>query len=74
MLSLSTNPYVHSARTDGKINSTCARCCLTIGTSVWEAELESMEAAHICQASRTIGIGERKPVRRTTEPAIRKYD
>jgi hypothetical protein len=42
----------HRANRDGTIDSICPRCYATIGTSMWEAELERMEAAHVCDADR----------------------
>jgi hypothetical protein len=51
VLHLESNPYPHSASADGKISSICPRCDLIIGCSTWEAELERMEAAHVCQAA-----------------------
>jgi hypothetical protein len=48
---LESNPYPHSASADGRITSICTRCYLFIGCSTWEAELERMEAAHVCQAA-----------------------
>lgn len=52
VLHLKSNPYPHSASADGKISSICPRCDLIIGCSTWEAELERMEAAHICSSGR----------------------
>jgi hypothetical protein len=47
---LVSNPYPHSANADGKISSISPRCDLIIGCSTWEAELERMEAVHVCPA------------------------
>lgn len=52
-----TNPLVrfefpHRMNKDGTIDSTCPRCFSTVGCSIWEAELDRMEAAHICEPAR----------------------
>lgn len=41
--------YPHRLNRDGTIDSICPSCYLTIGRSMWEAELESLEAAHRCE-------------------------
>jgi hypothetical protein len=40
--------YLHWANWDGTTDSICPRCNITIGTSYWEADLDRMEAAHVC--------------------------
>ena len=40
--------FPHRCNKDGTIDSICPRCFATIGTSTWEADLEKMEAAHMC--------------------------
>ena len=49
---------------DGTIDSICPRCYATIGTSTWEADLERIEAGHVCDASRLSHFDDqrRKPV------------
>jgi hypothetical protein len=44
--------YPHRMNKNGTIDSICPRCYATIGTSMWESDLESMEAAHVCEPSR----------------------
>jgi hypothetical protein len=41
-------PYPHRQNRDGSIDAICPRCYVTIASSVCEAELERMEAAHVC--------------------------
>ena len=45
-------PFPHRINGDGTFDSICPRCFVTVGTSNNEAELEQMEAAHICESSR----------------------
>jgi hypothetical protein len=54
MLKIEMNPahYPHRTNPDGTIDAICPRCYVTIGTSIWESELEQMEAAHVCDAGR----------------------
>jgi hypothetical protein len=40
--------YGHRANADGTLESICPHCFVTIGKSVWEAELERMESLHSC--------------------------
>jgi hypothetical protein len=42
--------YPHRYNPDGTTDSICPRCFMTIGTSIWESELEEMEASHVCDA------------------------
>ena len=42
--------YPHRTNADGTIDSICVRCHITIGRSTWEAELERMEASHVCDS------------------------
>ena len=44
--------FPHRMNKDGTIDSVCPRCFATVGRSTWEAELDRMEAAHICDAAR----------------------
>jgi hypothetical protein len=44
--------YPHRMNTDGTIDSICPRCYVTIASSTWEAELEVMEADHVCEPGR----------------------
>jgi hypothetical protein len=37
---------------DGTIDSICPHCFVTIGCSTWEADLDRIEAAHICEPAR----------------------
>jgi hypothetical protein len=47
-----TRKTPHRTNRDGTIDAICPRCFATIGTSMWEAELERLEAAHVCDANR----------------------
>jgi hypothetical protein len=63
--------YPHRINGDGTIDSICARCFVTIGTSTWESELERMEAMHVCEAARLKYFGEeRRGVDRKEENSI----
>jgi hypothetical protein len=42
--------YPHRCNRDGTIDSICPHCFVTIGSSMWESELELMELAHVCDA------------------------
>jgi hypothetical protein len=54
MLKIELKPaqYPHRTNPDGTIDAICPRCYITIGTSIWESELEQMEAVHVCDAGR----------------------
>jgi hypothetical protein len=41
--------FPHRTNADGTIDSICPRCYVTIASSTWEAELEGMEAVHVCE-------------------------
>jgi hypothetical protein len=58
---------------NGTIDSICLGCYTTIATSTWEADLDRIEAAHVCESSRLSHFDEqrRKPVIRQ-EPPSRK--
>jgi hypothetical protein len=43
--------FPHRSNKDGSIDSICPHCFATIGTATWEAELEVMEAAHVCESA-----------------------
>jgi len=58
--------FPHRSNKDGTLDSICPRCFLTIGTSTWEAELEQMEARHVCSPERLRHIpieGQKKPAK-----------
>lgn len=44
--------YPHRTNQDGTIASICPHCYRTIGNSTWEAELEQIERAHLCEGAR----------------------
>jgi hypothetical protein len=52
--------YPHRTNTDGTIDAICPRCFMTIATSVWESELEEIEARHVCDADRFQRFDEEK--------------
>lgn len=62
----SSSRFPHRTNPDGTIDSICPHCFATIGTSTWEADLESIEAAHVCDPARLTyykdRIERRKPV------------
>ena len=56
--------FPHRSNNDGTIHSTCPHCLITVGTSTWEAELEQMEAKHVCSPERLRHFpieGQKKP-------------
>lgn len=44
--------FPHRMNKDGTIDSICPHCFVTIGCSTWEADLDRIEAAHICEPAR----------------------
>lgn len=44
--------FPHRMNKNGTIDSVCPRCFVTVGCSTWEADLDRMEAAHVCEPSR----------------------
>lgn len=40
--------FAHRANEDGTLDSICPRCFVTIANSTWEADLERVEMAHVC--------------------------
>ena len=63
--------FPHRSNVDGTIDSICPRCFATIGTSTWEADLERIEAEHVCEPSRLSYSDEqqRKPAIREEAPS-----
>jgi len=56
--------FPHRMNKNGTIDSICPRCFTTIGCSTWEADLDRMEAAHVCEPARlsTFSQHRRMPV------------
>jgi hypothetical protein len=56
--------FPHRMNKDGTIDSICPHCFVTIGCSTWEADLDRIEAAHLCEPSRLASFSGpgRKPV------------
>jgi hypothetical protein len=48
LLPLPVNSYAHFSSDHDHIVSTCSHCKRMVGSSMWEAELESLEAVHVC--------------------------
>jgi len=44
--------FPHRMNKNGTIDSVCPRCFATVGCSTWEADLDRMEAAHVCDPAR----------------------
>lgn len=44
--------FPHRMNKNGTIDSICPRCFTTVGCSTWEADLDRMEAAHVCEPAR----------------------
>ncbi len=40
--------FVHRENRDGTIESLCRKCCVTVCTAVWEADLDEAEKIHAC--------------------------
>jgi len=59
--------FPHRVNGDGTFDSICPQCYVTIGTSTWEAELERMEAAHVCDPVR-LRYYERNAIREGQKP------
>ena len=69
----SSSRFPHRTNRDGTIDSICPHCFATIGTSTWEADLEDIEAAHICDPARLTYYKERrKPVAKDAPPQKEK--
>jgi hypothetical protein len=45
-------PFPHRLNDDGTIDSICDSCFATVATATVEADLESLEATHLCEPSR----------------------
>jgi len=44
--------FPHRMNKSGIMDSICPRCFVTVGSSIWEADLDRMESAHVCDSSR----------------------
>ena len=44
--------FTHHMNKNGTIDSICPRCFTTVGCSTWEADLDRMEAQHVCEPAR----------------------
>jgi hypothetical protein len=44
--------FPHRLNHNGTIDSICPKCFATIGTSMWEADLDRSESRHICESWR----------------------
>jgi hypothetical protein len=44
--------FVHRSNPDGTIDSVCRKCFVTVGSAVWEADLDPAERLHVCDAFR----------------------
>lgn len=68
----SSSRFPHRTNRDGTIDSICPHCFATIGTSTWEADLEDIEARHVCDPARLTYYKDRvergKPVVRNAPP------
>jgi hypothetical protein len=40
--------FVHRGNHDGTIESICRHCYVTVGTALWEADLDQAEENHAC--------------------------
>ena len=40
--------FAHRENRDGTTDSICSACHVTVCTSIWEADLERAEKAHVC--------------------------
>jgi hypothetical protein len=41
-------PFPHRTNGDGSIDSICPQCFRTVGTSTYQADLDAIEASHVC--------------------------
>ena len=55
---MDSSGFVHHANDDGIMDSICKACLATIASSMWEADLERAEAAHVCAASGLQSVNE----------------
>ena len=60
--------FPHRMNKDGTIDSICPRCFVTLGRSTWEADLDRMEAAHLCQPAIPASFRERRRISVFSEP------
>lgn len=58
--------FPHRMNNDGTTDSICPKCFTTVGCSTWEADLDRMEAAHICDPARVACFSQH----RRTMPAL----
>lgn len=40
--------FVHRSNRNGTTDSICRECFVTVATSIWEADLDRSERAHVC--------------------------
>jgi hypothetical protein len=64
--------YPHRTNPDGTIDSICPHCYVTVGTSMWEIDLERLEAAHVCDQNRLDHFGMDHFDKQDFEKQIRK--
>jgi hypothetical protein len=69
MLQVEHLKYPHRTNPDGTIDSICPCCYVTIGTSVWETDLERLEVLHVCDPEQLEYFRQRE----TGRPTKRHY-
>lgn len=63
--------FPHRMNKNGTIDSICPLCFTTVGCSTWEADLDRIEAAHVCEPARLRLFTEH---RRIVPVAERQFD
>ena len=66
--STNNSEFPHRMNKDGTIDSICPRCFVTLGRSTWEADLDRMEAAHLCQPAIPASFREHRRISVFFEP------
>ena len=62
--------FPHRMNKDGTTDSICPQCFTTIGCSTWEADLDRMEAAHLCDPARLASFNQHRRAMPATSEAM----
>ncbi len=54
--------FPHRMNKDGTIDSICPSCFSTVGRSTWEADLDRLEAAHVCDPARLASFSQHRRI------------
>jgi len=66
--------FPHRMNKNGVIDSICRRCFATIGSSTWEADLERIEAAHVCEPTRLASFKEHRRIAVVSDRPLDSHD